>query len=296
MAKEKEYEYHKRNEYPGERVAEKKRVADREAEAERKADVRVAEKGRTEGLKANNRVARKGREHDKLMDSEVETSTRRAARVNRSRNSADMIGIIVFAGIIFIMLGGMAWGYSIIQQQNKDITSLNSQVEYIIANGVQFSGDENRQVQLYNDLLVATSDVNLEIKALEEYNKSYSNTYQLCANYAERENNVNHALNRFAEKKIVYYKQIAVLSNKPHCEPKIDAMSLAIAESKNADEQLFIQNMRGCDEITGNTFGEGSTIASRASSMNEWEVAFDESIAKTKALIDAEMEVIACLG
>lgn len=61
------YEYHKQNDYPGERITERKRVANREEEADKRSDARVAEKGRTEGMKANNRVAAKGRRDDKLM-------------------------------------------------------------------------------------------------------------------------------------------------------------------------------------------------------------------------------------
>ena len=40
------YECHKQNDYPGERIAERKRVADRAEEADKKFDARIAEKGR----------------------------------------------------------------------------------------------------------------------------------------------------------------------------------------------------------------------------------------------------------
>jgi hypothetical protein len=92
MEKDKDYEYHKQNDYPGERVAEKERVAERADAAVKRADARVAEKGRTEGLKADNRVAKRARMDDKLLDSEIERSTVRAENINRNRNAADSLG------------------------------------------------------------------------------------------------------------------------------------------------------------------------------------------------------------
>ena len=141
------YEYHKQNDYPGERIAERKRVADRADAAEDRADARVAEKGRTDGLRADARVAEKGRTDelkadkrvatrgrmdDELMDSEIQRSTARAQDVNRSRNNADIIGLIVIASILVILLAGSAWGYVSMRQQSNDMANeidyLNSQL------------------------------------------------------------------------------------------------------------------------------------------------------------------------
>ena len=45
----KKYDYHKHNDYPGERIAERKRVDDRAEATDKKSYARVAEKVRTAG-------------------------------------------------------------------------------------------------------------------------------------------------------------------------------------------------------------------------------------------------------
>jgi hypothetical protein len=148
------YEYHKQNEYPGERVAEKKRVADREEAFEKKidakvaqkgrtegikADARVAEKGRTEGLKADARVARRGRMDDDLMDAEINRSTARAKKVSGRRDAADTIGLIIIAGLVVILLTGGIWGFMGIQEQSDEIDNLNSQLDRANSDNYQLS-------------------------------------------------------------------------------------------------------------------------------------------------------------
>ena len=108
------YEYHKQNDYPGERIAERKRVADRAEEADMKFDARVAEKGR---------------KHDVQMNSEIQRSTNRATRASRRRDSADAIGLAVLAGLIVVMLAGSVWGFVSIQKQSSEIDALNSQLD-----------------------------------------------------------------------------------------------------------------------------------------------------------------------
>jgi hypothetical protein len=133
------YEYHKQNEYPGERVAERKRVADREEASDKKADARVAEKGRTEGLKADARVARRGRMDDELMDSEIERSTGRARTVKRKRDATDTIGLIIIAGLVVILLFASIGGFMTIQKQSDKIDSLNSQLDKAYTDNYQLS-------------------------------------------------------------------------------------------------------------------------------------------------------------
>ncbi|MGM5484952.1 MAG: Ig-like domain-containing protein [Nanobdellota archaeon] len=120
------YEYHKRNDYPGERVDEKKRVAKREEKAENKADERVAEKGKADQMNANARVARKGRRDQKLMDSEKKSNAAEAARVRKKRDSGDMIAMAVIAGLAVILVIGAIWGITAMQRQSNEIDYLNS--------------------------------------------------------------------------------------------------------------------------------------------------------------------------
>lgn len=130
---------YKQNDYPGERIAEKKRVSDRAIKAERKADARVAEKGRTETLKANARVARRDRMDSELLDSEIQRSTTRATKVRRSKNITDTIGLFTIVGLITILLAGSVWGYSLIQGQSKQIDNLTSQLDNTSSNTNQLS-------------------------------------------------------------------------------------------------------------------------------------------------------------
>jgi type VI protein secretion system component VasK len=179
-----DYEYHKQNDYPGERTAEKKRVADRAEAADKRSDARVAEKGRTEGLKADNRVARQGRRKDKMLDSEIERSAARAKGVNRSRNTADAIGLMIGVVVVAGLLVGLGWSYVTIRQQADEIDALNQQI--VSANNVQTAlspttsnlaplSDANRQMQLYIDFLVLAADTKEEVNTLKQYNGSYSN-------------------------------------------------------------------------------------------------------------------------
>ncbi|MGM5482723.1 MAG: Ig-like domain-containing protein [Nanobdellota archaeon] len=130
MAKEKGYEYHKRNDYPGERVAERKRVAGREKAADKRSDARVAAKGRRD---------------DTLMDSEIQRSTKRATRVNRKRDAADTIGLVVIAGLIVILLAGFIWGFTGMKKQSDKIDYLNSQLDKANSDNYQLS-TANRQI------------------------------------------------------------------------------------------------------------------------------------------------------
>lgn len=288
---EKGYEYHKRNDYPGERTAEKKRVSDKADAAERRSDARVAEKGRTEGLKADNRVARRGRMDDELMDSEIQRSTARAKKVNRVRDNADIIGLIVVAGILVIVLVGFAWGYIALSQQSDEISSLKAQIAATPATGSVQLSNANKQIQLYKDFLVMTADVKKEVLSLEQYNGSYSNEYQLCANFMERSNNINHAMSRFAEKEIIYYTQIAVLADKPECKAKIAIMNEAMVSSKAADEQLYVQNMNQCDRAINSTIADSNWVLE-----TNWKRASDAAAARADAFNSAEKDVIACFA
>ncbi len=150
------YEYHKQNDYPGERVAERKRVSERAEAANKRSDARVAEKARTEGLIADTRVARKGAMDDELMDSEIERSTARAVGVSRARNTADVIGLL----ILVILVAGLGWSYMAIRQQADEIDDLNVQIAKKVntqtADDVQLS-TANTQIQLYKDYLMLNS-------------------------------------------------------------------------------------------------------------------------------------------
>ncbi|MFH1850667.1 MAG: Ig-like domain-containing protein [archaeon] len=184
---EKNYEYHKQNDYPGERIAERNRVIDRAEAADKKsnarvtekgrteglkADARVAEKGRTEGLKADARVARTGRMDDKLMDSEIERSTKKAAAINIRRNAADTIGLLVIAGLIAILLAGSVWGFMTINKQSNGIDTLNSQLDKANSDNYQLSAankqicgitDTNPPTVLYMSPLTSVSPSNTEM-------------------------------------------------------------------------------------------------------------------------------------
>lgn len=295
----KKYEYHKQNEYPGERIAERERVADRKEAADKRSDARVAEKGRTEGLKADARVAKRDRMHGEHMDSERERSTDRATRVNRKRNAADSFGLLVIAGLIVIILAGSVWGVMTMQKQSDEIDEQSNKIDTLtleLANagmipndGAQLN-DEAKQVQLYKDFVVLTNNVRKEITALEDYNMIYSDTYQLCSGFTERENSINHALYRFAEKEIVYYEQIAVLADKPECDTKIETMRSAMKDSKATDEKLYALTKDLCDEITNNV------ITDSTKSRIGWEAARAEATAKAEAFDAAEESVIECFA
>jgi hypothetical protein len=138
------YEYHKQNEYPGERVAEKKRVAEREEEFEKKADARVAEKSRTEGLKADVRVAKKGRMNDELMDDEIKRSRARANKINKRRNTADTIGLIIIGGLVLLLLSGAVFGFMTIQKQSNEVDTLNSKLDKAQKDNEQLSIANNQ--------------------------------------------------------------------------------------------------------------------------------------------------------
>ena len=146
------YEYHKQNDYPGERIAERKRVDSRKRAADKKSDARVAEKGRTEGLKADARVDMRGRMDDELMDSEKQRSTARAAKVNRRRDTADMVGLVVIAGLIVLLIVGSVWSFMVIQKQSREIGNLNSQIDKVYS--------DNRQLSIANMQLCGKTDTN----------------------------------------------------------------------------------------------------------------------------------------
>lgn len=149
-SKSDDYEYHKQNDYPGERVAEKERVAHRKNKAKKRADARVAEKSRTEGLKADNRVARKGRRKDKLMDAEIRRSDAEAARLERKRHASDLVGLAVIAGLIIALLAGSIWAFAEMQEQSNEIDTLNTQLDK--------ANSDNRELSLANRLLTADTD------------------------------------------------------------------------------------------------------------------------------------------
>lgn len=166
------YEYHKRNDYPGERKAERKRVFDRAEIAEKRSDARVAEKGRTEGLKADNRPVQKCRRDDALMDARRERSVARATSIHKSRNNADIIGVVGVSCIMIILVAGLGWSYSTIQQQDNDMNILNaqfsaqeSQLSAQIANSdrmaVQLSNADNQACQSVDTVLPTVLDVSL---------------------------------------------------------------------------------------------------------------------------------------
>lgn len=123
------YEYHKQNDYPGERVAEKKRIADRAQAADKKSDARVAQKGRMD---------------DALMDLEIERSTARAAKVNRKRDYADTIGLVIIAGLIVILIAGSVWGFMTMEKQSNKIDSLNSQLDKANSDNIALSQANNK--------------------------------------------------------------------------------------------------------------------------------------------------------
>ncbi|MDD5086756.1 MAG: hypothetical protein PHV16_03295 [Candidatus Nanoarchaeia archaeon] len=294
------YEYHKQNDYPGERIAERERVADRREAADKRADARVAAKGRTEELKADNRVAAKGRRDDTLMDAQRQRSTDRAERVNRKRDSADTVGLVVIAGLIVILLAGSVWGYMAMQKQSGEIDAQSNEIDSLnlqLTNAreerevrydtVQLS-DDAKQVQLHKDFVVLTNDVKKEVTDLENYNLIYSDMYQLCSGFAERENNINHALYRFAEKKIVYYEQIAVLADKPECKSRIETMRSAMVSSKFADEKVYVLTKNLCHDVTNNP------NADHTISKVGWSMALDDAKNKAKSFDDAEQKVIEC--
>lgn len=142
------YEYHKRNDYPGERKDEKKRVADRAEADEKVADERVAEKGKNEKMRANNRVARKGRRDEKVANERVAEEGRnekmkannRVARkgrddeeklesVKEERNRRESIGMAVIAGLAILLMAGAMFGYMAMSEQRDAIDELNSQLD-----------------------------------------------------------------------------------------------------------------------------------------------------------------------
>jgi hypothetical protein len=316
MYKDKNYEYHKQNDYPGERVAERKRVHDRKLAADKKADARVARAHRDGESKADARVARKHREQeqkadarvekegrmsDNLIDSEIERSTHRAHKVRRERNAADVAGIVIFSGIIVVLLAGMVWGYTIIQQQNDEINTLKYQQlnGYLVANtgndGSQITTPVSDQVdqslvELNKGFLVATTDVKREVFQLANYENNFTNTYQLCTNHMVQSNRINHALNTFAEKQIRYYKRVAELDNKPECNDKIDDMAFLLVRKKYSDEQLFVHNLNYCSQYIHDTFNHTDEQTKRDMHIVNSVVASNK-----EAFMNSEEAVINCL-
>ena len=303
------YEYHKQNDYPGERVAERKRVAERAEAAEKNADARVAAKGRADELIADNRVAakgradnvvcdtrieRKGRIDDHLMDSEIARSNARAREVNRTRNTADKVGLLVMAGVFVILLAGLGWAYVGMQDQSDEIDALNSQIAssntQLPTTDSEQLRNANRQLQLQKDFLVLAADVKEEVRGLQQYGSDYENSYQLCVDFMDRENNINHAMNRFAEKEIVYYRQIAILANKPQCTIKIDRLDAARVSSKTADEKIYIQNMNQCNRLAEYPIEVNGELK------KSYENALADAATKVRAFTNAEKEVIACFA
>ncbi|MGM5488655.1 MAG: Ig-like domain-containing protein [Nanobdellota archaeon] len=153
----KKYEYHKRNDYPGERIAERKRVADRKEEADKGYEAKLAEKGRTEKRRANARVARKGRKDEKLMDSEIKRSNDRAARVNRKRNTADTIGLVVIAGLIVILVAGSVWGSLAMKKQSDAIDAQSDEIESLQLQ-LDKANSDNAQLSAANSQICGNTD------------------------------------------------------------------------------------------------------------------------------------------
>jgi hypothetical protein len=331
---DKNYEYHKQNEYPGERVAERKRVAERAEQAELKADARVAnkgradqivadarvaEKGRTEELKADARVANKGRADQIVADARVaekgrvdaavldKEKKRNAAREQNlfgNRNSANFIGITILALLII----GLGWSFSTNVNQSDEIQSLNNQVvslqdsnsnQYQPLSETNSDGTQIRnaqtQAQLHNTLLLAKTDSDAEIKKLNEYNGTYENSYQLCANVMERTNNVNHAEKRYAENEITYYRQLTLISNKAHCSDEVDTFDRAIAASRITDENLYLENMKQCNRLSTQV-NNNSSINNDERLMNEWQVASEIAGIRDRELTNSRNAVITCFS
>ena len=138
------YKYYKQNEYPGERVAERKRVEEREEIANKKADARVEEKGRIEGIKADARVAKRGRMDDDLMDLEIERSTARAQKVESKTNVVYTTGVIVIMGLFVVLL--VVGTYSVLNTRNKnnEIDVLNSRIDQANYRNAQLSAENSR--------------------------------------------------------------------------------------------------------------------------------------------------------
>ncbi|MGM5481302.1 MAG: hypothetical protein ACQESE_02730 [Nanobdellota archaeon] len=294
-----DYEYHKQNDYPGERVAERERVADREEAANKKSDARVAAKGRYDDRKSDARAAEKGRQNDRIRNSEMRRSNDKAARIHRKRNNTDAIGLAIIYGLIVILLVGSVFAFVNMKEQSDDIDAQAREIVALksqIADGDVFQfdtvrlSDDAKQVQLYKDFVVMTNNVEDEVAALEDYDVIYSDMYQLCSGFAERDNNINHALYRFAEKEIVYYKQIAVLADKPECNDEIETMRSAMEESKIADEELYVQTKNLCNEITDNV------ITDDTKSRTGWNEALDNAEQKAASFDDAEEAVIGCFA
>ncbi|PIO07531.1 hypothetical protein COT47_01410 [Candidatus Woesearchaeota archaeon CG08_land_8_20_14_0_20_43_7] len=150
-----DYEYHKQNEYPGERIAEKKRVSDRAKANKKRTEAKVAEKGRIEVLKADNRVAQKIKINEKLMDSEIRRCNTRAREVNQSRNTTDLIMVLVGVSIIIVLLSGMAFGYTVMKQQ---AINQSDQIDYLNSEIVNYENNQNNQY--YNPDMPMTSPIN----------------------------------------------------------------------------------------------------------------------------------------
>jgi len=296
----KKYEYHKRNDYPGERIAERKRVEEREQAADKKANARVAEKGRTEGLKADARVAQRRRIHDGVLGNQIERSTDRATKVNRSRNRTDAWGLIIGIGVIVILVAGLGWSVLALQSQSDEIDSLNRQVADSDGVYVIQTGDGSEQVQLYNEFLALTADDKEQAKDYIQFDSSYSDAYsyvdvnQICVDSVERSNNVNLAMSRFAEKEVNSYRQISDMAGKPLCKVKIDKLAATVVSSRAADKRYYDLNMELCSNL--NMRG-----ALKTDQMGQqWDVvlknALNDAVAKTKAVTAAEKDMFACFA
>lgn len=138
------YEYHKQNDYPGERIAERERVADRAKDADKKSDARVAKKNRID---------------EKRMDSEIQRNAKRAARINRKRDTTDKIGMAVIAGLIVIMLTGSVWGFVTIQKQSDNIDTQSGEIDNLRSE-LDKVNEDNQQLRIANNQIFGKTDTN----------------------------------------------------------------------------------------------------------------------------------------
>ncbi len=107
----KKYEYHKRNDYPGERADEIKRVADAKAKAEDKADARVAYAKAEEQDRGDGRVEYANSIADERYDARVAADNKRynqQADRNRAGNSAGWILALCLV-VIAVFAVGILW-------------------------------------------------------------------------------------------------------------------------------------------------------------------------------------------
>ncbi len=293
----KKYEYHKQNEYPGERIAERKRVEERDADADKRADARVAAKGRSEELKANNRVAAQEERNEVLLDSQRDRSNARAKKIDSQRNATDSIGLAVIASLVLLILIGGVWGFVAMQNQSDTIATQSAEIDSFKRNipnsGTQYSlvqlSEDNGQALLHTDFSALTNEVNAEIAALRDKRIVYANMHQLCSGIAEREHNINGELHKFYQDEIIYYEQIAALSNKPECETQIDNMRNTMSYSENSEYKFYMASKQLCDELSTNR------VAYNTQTRNDWEIARMGSIENVRLYDEAKQSAIECL-